>query len=485
MKKFISTIFLIFILAISSQAANYEFYVSGNLGLSNITGGDSDSAKFGFSTMYGGAVGYRLSDNWSLGFNLSFHQNYNDTTSTSTFKTANSDNATLKWKATKIGLNINRYLTNRDSKLSFYIGTGLGLISWKYMDPVGDTIINVVGVHNETVDYKTSELYFSFLTGTDLTLTPKWAIGIDLSADYLTDAGAEFAPEYKEGRERWQYSLSFSLKFLIGNLINRAEWRSEKSWNQAVATPSNYEVKAKDIDADKDGVLDKDDKCPDTPAGAVVDKNGCAVDTDGDGVSNGLDHCPNTDPQARGMVDIYGCPIDSDFDGFADYLDRCPNNQAGALVDAYGCPVDSDGDDVPDGLDYCPHTLVGIDVDKFGCIDLSFLSRPLVLNIDYISGSFEIDPHTRERLKNLARVLAFVPEIKMDISGYTDNIGTTAANQKLSEKRANRVRDYLVSQGVDTSRMKVYGRGETNFVASNDTAEGRAKNRRIEIIFYK
>ncbi len=109
----------------------------------------------------------------------------------------------------------------------------------------------------------------------------------------------------------------------------------------------------------------------------------------------------------------------------------------------------------------------------------------MVLNIDYPSGSFEIDPNSRERLKQLARILNFVPEIRLEVNGYTDNIGTEVANRRLSEKRANRVRDYLVTQGVDTERIKVFGKGETNFVASNQTAAGRAKNRRIEIIFFK
>jgi outer membrane protein OmpA-like peptidoglycan-associated protein len=184
-------------------------------------------------------------------------------------------------------------------------------------------------------------------------------------------------------------------------------------------------------------------------------------------------------------VDIHGCPIDSDFDGVPDYLDACPFNEVGAWVDENGCPTDADGDGVPDGLDDCPYTLTGVDVDKYGCIDLSMFSKPMVLNIDYLPGSFEIDPHTKERLKKLAGVLNFLPDIKIEIHGYTDNIGTEVANRNLSEKRAARVRDYLVSLGVAKDRMKVFGRGEANFVASNDTAEGRAKNRRIELIFYR
>ena len=185
------------------------------------------------------------------------------------------------------------------------------------------------------------------------------------------------------------------------------------------------------------------------------------------------------------MVDIHGCEVDSDFDGLPDFADSCAFNRVGAIVDSDGCPLDSDGDGVPDGLDDCPYTLVGVEVDHQGCIDLEMLSRPMVLNIDYAPGSFEVDPHNRTRVERLAGLLNFVKDIKLDISGYTDNIGTTPANRTLSEKRANRVKGILVSLGVEPERIKVYGRGETNFVASNQTAEGRAKNRRIEIVFYK
>jgi outer membrane protein OmpA-like peptidoglycan-associated protein len=177
--------------------------------------------------------------------------------------------------------------------------------------------------------------------------------------------------------------------------------------------------------------------------------------------------------------------VDADFDGLPDFVDNCPQSPVGAAIDEVGCPIDSDADGVPDGLDDCPNTLYGMDVDRFGCIDLSMLDKPMVLNIDYAPGSFEIDPIRKEMLDGLARVLNFVSDIKLEISGYTDNIGTSTANQNLSEKRANRVRDYLANLGVASERITVYGRGETNFVADNQTSEGRAKNRRIEITFYR
>ena len=124
-------------------------------------------------------------------------------------------------------------------------------------------------------------------------------------------------------------------------------------------------------DADRDGVPDKRDTCPDTPLGASVDSRGCPADTDGDGVLNGIDACPNTPTGAT--VDARGCPHDQDGDGVFDGIDQCPNTPQGATVDAKGCPPtpppppDSDGDGVNDLLDKCPATPAGATVDPTGC----------------------------------------------------------------------------------------------------------------------
>ena len=215
----------------------------------------------------------------------------------------------------------------------------------------------------------------------------------------------------------------------------------------------------------------------------VVDKSGCALDSDGDGVADGRDDCPRTPLAAAGYVDIFGCPVDSDFDGVPDYLDTCQASPSGAAVDDYGCPLDSDGDGVYDGLDDCPNTAAGIEVDSRGCIDVAFLRDTMRININYPSGSFEVDLRTRERLQPLIIKLRLLSEVKIAIHGYTDNVGAAEANQSLSQKRANRMRDWLASEGIDMDRMIAIGKGETNFIASNQTAEGRALNRRIELIF--
>jgi OOP family OmpA-OmpF porin len=301
-------------------------------------------------------------------------------------------------------------------------------------------------------------------------------------ADYLTGAGAEFETAIKDIRDKLLVSATAKLYFHFG-AIGREEWTSDQAWSATSERPEAPRQIRRDSDGD--GIDDTNDNCLSTPHGADVDAAGCPVDSDRDGVPDGLDDCPATSTEARDKVDIHGCPVDSDYDGLPDYADSCAFGPIGAQVDERGCPIDTDNDGVPEGLDDCPYTLPGVEVDKHGCIDLTMLSKPMVLNIDYAPGSFEVDPHNRKRIERLAGLLNFVPDIKIDINGYTDEIGTDVANRALSEKRANRVRGILQSLGVDAERIKVYGRGETNCVASNQTAEGRSRNRRIEIVFYK
>lgn len=118
-------------------------------------------------------------------------------------------------------------------------------------------------------------------------------------------------------------------------------------------------------DADGDGIGDARDRCPGTPAGAVVDGRGCPRDTDGDGVLDGLDRCPET--RSGDPVGSDGCPGDRDGDGVMDGLDRCADTPRGAIVDGRGCPIDTDADGIPEGIDLCPATPRGAIVDTRGC----------------------------------------------------------------------------------------------------------------------
>ncbi|MDD3080298.1 MAG: DUF5723 family protein [Paludibacter sp.] len=242
------------------------------------------------------------------------------------------------------------------------------------------------------------------------------------------------------------------------------------------------------LDGDGDGVADYLDLCPDTPieAKGMVDKNGCLLDSDDDGVYDYLDLCPNTPAEARGFVDKNGCPLDADDDGVPDYLDKCPNTptEARGMVDAAGCPRDTDGDGVPDYLDNCPK-LAGV-ASNHGCPELKKEIRTLfqkaLQGIQFESGRATIKKSSNTILNQIAKVLTDNPNYLVEVQGHTDNVGNPENNQKLSEARANSVRDYLISKGIAEKRITAKGYGDTKPIASNKTWQGRAKNRRVEFM---
>ncbi len=249
-------------------------------------------------------------------------------------------------------------------------------------------------------------------------------------------------------------------------------------------------------DADGDGVLDPRDKCPNTPSGYRVDAAGCPVDSDGDGVPDGADGCPGTPKGAT--VDAKGCPSDSDGDGVHNGIDQCPDTPRGARVDSRGCPIetDGDGDGVNDNADRCPGTPRGTTVGADGCPPRVAPPPPppppppavvapgerLVLEgVMFASDKATLTGNSMTILDLVAHSLKANPEVRIEIGGHTDRTGDDAHNQRLSEQRAAAVRDYLVSQGVDRSRIEIHGYGETMPVADNATPEGRTKNRRVEM----
>ena len=237
------------------------------------------------------------------------------------------------------------------------------------------------------------------------------------------------------------------------------------------------------LDSDHDGVVDGIDQCPDTPAGATVDARGCPSDADGDGVFDGIDQCPNT--PAGAMVDKAGCPLDSDIDGVPDGIDKCPNTPPGVEVDSVGCQrfKDSDGDGVDDTKDKCPNTPHGTRVDAAGCPILFTPERtPVILRgVIFETGKSALKPESFTVLDIVAQSLQANPDIRIEIAGYTDNTGAAATNARLSQARAEAVRMYLATRGVTPNRMVAKGYGPANPIAPNTTAAGRAQNRRVEL----
>jgi len=174
--------------------------------------------------------------------------------------------------------------------------------------------------------------------------------------------------------------------------------------------------------------------------------------------------------------------LDSDLDGVTDDLDKCPNTPAGVKVDKDGCPVDSDKDGVADYLDKCPDTPSGVKVDANGCpFPKDKPCESFNLDITFDTNKADIKPEFTDELQKVAAFLKKYSKARAAIDGHTDNVGSAAMNMKLSERRADAVRTYIVNKfGIAATRISAKGHGLTKPVASNKTADGRAKNRRIE-----
>ncbi len=242
-------------------------------------------------------------------------------------------------------------------------------------------------------------------------------------------------------------------------------------------------------DSDKDGVIDEDDACPEVPG--VIENKGCPKvenkDTDGDGVLDSVDLCP----KVAGYKSSMGCP-DLDNDGVMDDDDRCPNMKGS--VNAFGCP-DSDKDGVPDYKDNCPE--IPGTKEANGCGGESkMISFTEDINDNYIKekgetietvefkfGSVALENSVQKKLNTIVELLlADNSSIAgFYIEGHTDSIGSATYNMKLSKQRAESVVNYVVSKGVDPSRLFMLWYGEEHPLVSNATADGRAKNRRVEI----
>lgn len=202
----------------------------------------------------------------------------------------------------------------------------------------------------------------------------------------------------------------------------------------------------RDGDADGDGVPDSRDRCPGTPAGQRVDERGCAPDSDGDGVIDDQDQCPNT---------VGGVP-----------------------VDARGCERDSDNDRVVDRLDECPNTAPGVRVDIKGCEIRAVINLP---GVNFETNSDRLLPGAEQVLADAAATLRLNRDLVVEVAGHTDSDGSAEYNLGLSERRAITVRDYLIGQRTNPGNLTVKGYGEAEPIADNATAEGKARNRRVEL----
>lgn len=216
------------------------------------------------------------------------------------------------------------------------------------------------------------------------------------------------------------------------------------AFNRTVSEPS-----PEPEDADNDSVPDSRDQCPGTPAGASVDNNGCERDDDADGIANSKDQCPNT--------------------------------PAGASVNNRGCELDSDNDGVVNSQDQCPDTAVGAKVDDTGCEGVTETVETIELKVQFPTNSSVIGDAYDNEIRRVAEFMREHPETTVEIAGHSDSMGEAEYNRFLSQRRAEAVAKRLTDAlGISTDRVNAVGYGEAEPIANNDTAAGRAENRRVE-----
>ena len=253
-----------------------------------------------------------------------------------------------------------------------------------------------------------------------------------------------------------------------------------------------------DLDNDGDGIADDKDKCPNEAEtkNGFEDDDGCpdAGDDDRDGIPNDKDKCPDKPETKNGFMDDDGCPdeLDKDNDGIPDGADKCPDQPEtkNGFQDEDGCPdewPDQDKDGIFDKDDKCPsepETKNGFE-DNDGCPDelpkkLAKSFSGAIKGIEFDTGKADVKPKSFAVLDNAVKLMKEYPEVRVEVSGHTDNAGESAANKKLSQERADAVKAYLVQQGIDASRVVALGYGDEKPVADNAKPAGKAKNRRIE-----
>jgi outer membrane protein OmpA-like peptidoglycan-associated protein/opacity protein-like surface antigen len=322
--------------------------------------------------------------------------------------------------------------------------------------------MNLKSAEDALGDDSDPALYFGI--GAKYAITENFSARLDLR-DNLMQENRE-PPQIEEGDLVQNFEVLLGLSFTLGR------------------TPAET-APPPPRDSDGDGFTDPSDACPTQPG---VAPNGCPaapLDSDQDGIPDPSDPCPQQAEDKLPPAPADGCPNpDPDGDGIVGDADKCPTEK-GVAPD--GCAIkDKDGDGVLDDVDKCPEqpeTANGFQ-DADGCPDelpkevAKFAG--VIKGIQFDFGKATIRKESNKLLDEAVKVLTQYPELRIMISGHTDNVGETAKNIELSQQRAAAVKEYLVGKGIDTGRIETRGAGPNEPVADNATDKGRQENRRIE-----
>jgi len=365
-------------------------------------------------------------------------------------------------------------LGNRDHGYTGFIPTGLGL-----QFALGEqTALEISGGYNYSFD---DELESLVTEKQDAMWIEKY------DAFWNVTAGLTFSKENPDGdpdgdgltnREEKELGTNPKIADSDGdNLNDGAEYHTYKTDPLKADSDGDGLADDKEVLTLKTNPLNQDSDGDGLTDFAEVEQyqtNPLLTDTDGDGL---------TDPDEIQKYKTSPLKADTDGDGLTD---RDEINTVGTDP----LKADTDDDKITDGKDKCPLKPENYNdfEDTDGCPDkkpeVVFEKKaPIVLTgVTFKTGSADLTDSAKETLAKIVSTLADHPEISLEIQGHTDNVGRRASNVKLSQKRADSVKDYLVSQGIAASRLTAKGFGPDVPVVPNDTEAGRQQNRRISFV---
>jgi OmpA-OmpF porin, OOP family len=432
---------------------------------------------------YGAVLGYQASP--LIGFRTQFIK----TKLSSERDDMNQKFSSDLWDAAlHITVNINEIFAEYNEKrfLNFYFFTGAGLTSFK--SKVEDmTTGAVIEEHTEWQ----KEFMLPVGGGASLRISPVLSVNLEYG-DRVTFKGntLDLVDNAKKNDHYSYYSAGLQINFKPKD----TDRDGVKDKNDlCVETYGKVEL-AGCPDKDNDGIADKDDACPEV-AGKPEFK-GCP-DTDGDGIPDPEDACPAVagkketkgcpDTDGDGVIDgedlwpaVFGLAIfagvpDTDGDGVPDNNDQCKDKKGPTQF--MGCP-DTDGDGIPDNKDNCPD-VAGVAANN-GC--------PAVIMGSVMEKTVYFDPDSwialAKYIIEMNEIAAYMnehPEAVISVAGHADSRESENYNISLSERRADYVIEYLKKKGMKSEKIDKAFFGESKPVADNNTAEGRALNRRVEI----
>jgi hypothetical protein len=419
-----------------------------------------------FTLSMGYAVKFdtHLKGPWRLELGFAACRIYDDSSAHSQFKLGPTKQFRSRlWKAHNLSLLFKRIAPLFGEKIYINGGLGGGISIWKMTDPNADTVLKAIGERGETTDFTAAEIWLRSTCGLEYILTERWKLGLSCDAGYLTGAGMEFQKKFENSRGPWILSIGLTLSCQFGE----SKWKSH-------------------VDRDRDAAHIIDRRPRSESDSTEIDISESEVEKPVRNIVNIISpqfSCLNGIVDLRRLIDIHGCPIDADGDAFPDYADDCTHNPVGALVDRSGCPIDGDHDGVFDGLDLCPDSDSGLAVNRFGCIDLTIFEKPMIIKIRYQPGSFDIDSNSKTRLTEIAQILLKGIGVQLEINGFANDEETAELNLGLSQRRANRVRDFLVDMGIENARMKPIGRGTADLNEMMKIDDRAKKTGHIKLIF--